>query len=59
MEPFYRRGLEGNRSRCIWSLKMRDDVAEFCWFYARWLRSPLAERLKAEVYQLLEEVLTW
>jgi len=32
--------------------KTRDDVAEFCWFYVRWLGSPLAQRLKAEIYQL-------
>jgi len=39
--------------------KTRDDIAEFCWFYMRWLGSPLAERLKAEIYQLLEEALRW
>jgi len=39
--------------------KARDDVAEFRRFYARWLGSPSAQRLKAEVYQLLEEALRW
>lgn len=39
--------------------KVRDDVSEFCWFYARWLGSPLAERLRAEIHQLLEEAMTW
>ena len=29
--------------------KIRDDVFEFCRFYARWLRNPLTERLKAEI----------
>jgi len=38
--------------------KTRDDAAEFCRFYVEWLRSPLAKRLKAGVYQLLEEAIT-
>jgi len=39
--------------------KLRDDVLEFCRFYARWLGNPLMERLKAEVYELLEEAISW
>jgi len=39
--------------------KTKDDAAEFCRLYVGWLGSPLAERLKAEVYQLLEEAITW
>jgi len=39
--------------------KLRDDVFEFCRFYARWLGNPLMERLKAEIYGLLEEAIAW
>jgi len=39
--------------------KTRDGVPEFCWFYMRWLGYPLAERLKAKIYQLFEEALRW
>ena len=39
--------------------KVREDVFEFCRFYARWLGNPLMERLKHEVYQLLEEEIAW
>jgi len=30
--------------------KIRSDVLEFCRFYARWLGSPLMERLRHEIY---------
>ena len=39
--------------------KLREDVFEFCRFYAKWLGSPLMERLKAEIYELLEEAVSW
>jgi len=39
--------------------KVREDVLEFCRFYARWLGNPLMERLKAEIYGLLEEAVSW
>jgi len=39
--------------------KVGDDTAEPCRFYARWLGSPLEERLRAEMRQLLEEVIMW
>ncbi|MEM1977093.1 MAG: hypothetical protein QXX29_04265 [Nitrososphaerota archaeon] len=39
--------------------KLRDDVFEFCRFYARFLGASLAERLKAEIYQLMEEAISW
>ena len=39
--------------------KLRDDVFEFCRFYARWLGSPLMERLRAEIYELLEDAIEW
>lgn len=39
--------------------KVRTDVFEFCRYYARWLGAPITERLKAEVYQLLEEAIGW
>ena len=29
--------------------KIKSHVFEFCRFYARWLRKPLTERLKAEI----------
>jgi len=37
------------RVKLIDYAKIRDDVFEFCRFYARWLRNPLTERLKAEI----------
>jgi len=39
--------------------KIRMDVAEFCRYYVRWLGRPLMERLKHEVYELLEEAIDW
>ena len=39
--------------------KVEADVAEFCRYYARWLGDPLAERLKHEINQVLEEAIDW
>jgi len=39
--------------------ELRMDVFEFRRYYARWLGSPLMERLKHEVYELLEEAVSW
>lgn len=39
--------------------KVRVDVAEFCRYYARRLGTPLTERLKQEIVQILEEALGW
>jgi len=39
--------------------KLREDVFEFCRFYASWLGSPLMERLKHEICELLEEAISW
>ena len=39
--------------------KIREDVSEFCRFYAKWLGSSLMERLRHEVYELLEEAVSW
>jgi len=39
--------------------KVRMDVFEFCRFYASWLGNPLMERLRHEIYQLLEEAVSW
>ena len=39
--------------------KVGDDVFEFCRFYERWLGNPLIERLKHEVYELLEQAISW
>jgi len=39
--------------------KVRDDVFEFCRYYAKWLGNPLTDRLKAEIYELLEESIDW
>jgi len=39
--------------------KVKDEVFEFCRYYAKWLGNPLMERLKAEIYQLLEEAIGW
>ena len=35
------------------------DVFEFCRFYAEWFGNLLMERLKAEIYELLEEAVSW
>ena len=39
--------------------RVRDYVFEFCRFYAGWLGNPLMERLRAEIYELLEEAMEW
>jgi len=39
--------------------KIRMDIAEFCRYYARWLGRPLMERLKHEIYEVLEEAMDW
>jgi len=39
--------------------KIRSDVFEFCRYYAKWLGNPLMERLKAEIYEVLEEAIDW
>ena len=39
--------------------KVKDDVFEFCRFYAGWLGNMLMERLRAEIYELLEEAIDW
>ena len=39
--------------------KVRMDVLEFCRFYASWLGNPLMERLKHEIYELLEQAISW
>ncbi|MEM1738001.1 MAG: hypothetical protein QXF72_07210 [Nitrososphaerota archaeon] len=40
-------------------VKVRNYVFEFCRFYSKWLGSPLMERLKNEVHQLMEEAVSW
>ena len=37
--------------------KIRDDVFEFCRFYAKFLGNMLMERLRAEIYELLEQAI--
>jgi len=39
--------------------KIRNYVFEFCRFYARWFGNMLMERLRAEIYALLEEAIDW
>jgi len=39
--------------------EIKDDVSEFCRFYARWLGNPLVRRLEAEIYEVLEEAIDW
>jgi len=39
--------------------KVKSDVFEFCRYYTRRLGNPLMERLKAEIYEILEEVIDW
>jgi len=39
--------------------RVKDDVFEFCRFYARWLGNPLMERLRAEIYELLDQAVSW
>ncbi len=47
------------RVKLVDYVKVRDDVFEFCRFYARFLGASLAERLRAEIYQLMEEAISW
>ena len=39
--------------------KIRGDVFEFYQFYAKWLGSSLMERLKHEVYEVLDQAVSW
>ena len=39
--------------------KVKMGVFEFCGYYARWLGRPLMERLKSEIYEILEEAIDW
>jgi len=39
--------------------KVKNDVFEFCRYYAKLLGNPLMERLKAEINQVLEEAIDW
>ena len=39
--------------------RIRNDVLEFCQFYAKLLGNPLMERLRHEIYELLEEAVSW
>ncbi|MCD6341282.1 MAG: hypothetical protein J7L83_00260 [Thaumarchaeota archaeon] len=39
--------------------KIKAYLFELCRYYARWLGNPLMERLKAEIYELLEEAVGW
>ena len=47
------------RVKLIDYAKVKDDVFEFCRFYARWLGDPLMERLKHKVYELLDQAVSW
>ena len=40
-------------------VKVRNDVFEFCRFYARFLGASLAEKLRTEIYQILEDAISW
>ena len=35
------------------------EVAEYCRFYGRWLGSPLMGKLRHEIYEILEQAITW
>jgi len=48
-----------SRVKLIDYARIRDDVFEFCRFYAGWLGNPLMERLRHEIYELLEEAIEW
>ena len=37
----------------------RNDVFEFCRLYAKFLGNMLMERLRHEIYELLEEAIAW
>ena len=39
--------------------KLRENVFEFCRYYASWPGNPLMERLKHEIYELLEGAVGW
>ncbi|RLE67671.1 MAG: hypothetical protein DRJ43_06995 [Thermoprotei archaeon] len=39
--------------------KAGDNVSEFCGYHTRWLGRPLMERLKVEMYRILEEAINW
>jgi len=39
--------------------KLKDDVFEFCQFYAKFLGNMLMERLRHEVYEVLDQAVSW
>jgi len=39
--------------------KIKSDAFEFCRYYSRRLGNPLMERLKHEIYEILEEAIDW
>ena len=39
--------------------KVREDVFEFRRYYASWLGNPLMERLKHEIYEIMEGAMGW
>jgi len=39
--------------------KVGEDVLEFCRYYASWLGNPLMERLKHEIYEVLDQAVSW
>ncbi len=47
------------RVKLIDYARIRGEVFEFCRYYERWLGAPLMERLKAEIYEILEEAIDW
>jgi len=47
------------RVKLIDYTRIKGEVFVFCRYYAKWLGNPLMERLKAEIYEMLEESIDW
>ena len=46
------------RVKLIDYAKVKDDVFEFCRFYAKFLGNMLMERLRAEIYEVLDQAVS-
>jgi len=47
------------RVRLMDYAKIKSDIFELCHYYEKWLGNPLMERLMREIYEIVEQAITW